>query len=130
VDRRAAFRPRPLVLADDGADVTVAAQGTITPVDPAPLGPVGTVEVTPPEAIPEIVSEARLVQRRWAESSHAERRALLVRVAHVLLDSADELAGTITAETGKPMLEAYTAELFLALEQLRWTAVNAERVIG
>ena len=110
--------------------MTVAAQRTITPVDPATLEPVGTVEVTPPEAIEEIVSEARLVQRRWAESSHAERRALLVRVARVLLDSADQLAGTITAETGKPVLEAYTAELFLALEQLRWTAANAERVIG
>ena len=110
--------------------MTVAAQRTITPVDPATLEPVGTVEVTPPEAIDEIVAEARLVQRRWASPPHAERRALLVRVAHVLLDSADELAGAITAETGKPVLEAYTAELFLALEQLRWTAANAERVIA
>ena len=36
----------------------------------------------------------------------------------------------MTAETGKPLLESYTAELFLALEQLRWTAANAEQVIG
>jgi succinate-semialdehyde dehydrogenase/glutarate-semialdehyde dehydrogenase len=110
--------------------VNVAAANALTPVDPATLEPVGTVEVTQPEAIPEIVAEARLVQRRWAESAHDERRALLVRVAHFLLDSADDLAATVTAETGKPVLEAYTAELFLALEQLRWTAANAERVVG
>jgi acyl-CoA reductase-like NAD-dependent aldehyde dehydrogenase len=110
--------------------VTVAPAKTLTPVDPATLEPVGTVEATPREAIGEIVAEARLVQRRWAGSSHAERRALLVRVAHVLLDAADELAETITAETGKPVIEAYTAELFLVLEQLRWTAANAERVLG
>jgi acyl-CoA reductase-like NAD-dependent aldehyde dehydrogenase len=110
--------------------VTVAASKTLQSVDPATLQPVGTVEVTPPEAIAELVTEARLVQQRWADSSHAERRALLVRVAHFLLDSADELAATVTAETGKPLLESYTAELFLALEQLRWTAANAERVIG
>jgi len=110
--------------------VTVAAAKELRPVDPATLEPVGTVDVTPPEAIAEIVSESRLVQRRWAESAHAERRALLVRVARFLLDSADELAGTVTAETGKPLLESYTAELFLALEQLRWTAANAERIIG
>ena len=36
----------------------------------------------------------------------------------------------MTAETGKPLLESYTAELFLALEQLRWTAASAEQVIG
>jgi acyl-CoA reductase-like NAD-dependent aldehyde dehydrogenase len=110
--------------------MTVAPAKVLTPVDPATLEPVGTVEITPPEAIAEIVSEARLVQRGCAQSTHAERRALLVRVAHVLLDSADELARTITAETGKPVVEAYTAELFLALEQLRWTAASAERVIG
>ena len=110
--------------------MTVAASKRLQSVDPATLEPVGTVEVTPPEAIAEVVTEARLVQQRWADSSHAERRALLVRVAHFLLDSADELAATVTAETGKPLLESYTAELFLALEQLRWTAANAERVIG
>ena len=113
-----------------GALVSVASAKTLTSVDPATLEPVGTVDVTPPEATAEIVAEARLVQRRWAESSQAERRALLVRVAQVLLDAADDIAATITAETGKPVIESYTAELFLALEQLRWTAGNAERVLG
>ena len=47
---------------------------TITPVDPATLEPVGTVEVTPPEAIDEIVSEARLVQRRWADLARRAAR--------------------------------------------------------
>ena len=130
LDRRAALRPGPLG-SPRGAFVTVAAAKALTPVDPATLEPVGTVEVTPPEAIAEIVAEARLVQRRWARvGGTTSGAALLVRVAHFLLDSADDLAATITAETGKPVLEAYTAELFLALEQLRWTAANAERVVG
>ena len=110
--------------------MSVAARRVIESVDPATLETVGTVEVTPPEAVAEIVSESRLAQRRWGESSHADRRALLLRVAHVLLDAADDLTETITAETGKPLVESYTAELFLALEQVRWTVANAERVIG
>ena len=110
--------------------MAVAAEDVLRSVDPATLEPVGTVEVMPPEAVPELVAEARLVQRSWAGSTHAERRALLVRVAHRLLDSADRRAATISAETGKPLLEAYVAELFLALEQLRWTGANAERVLG
>jgi len=99
-------------------------------VDPATLEPVGTVPATLPEAIPELVTEAKLVQRRWGESSHAERRSLLLAVAHRLLDEADDLAATITAETGKPLLEAYTAELFLALEHLRWTAQHAGKLLS
>jgi succinate-semialdehyde dehydrogenase/glutarate-semialdehyde dehydrogenase len=105
-------------------------EGQLRSVDPATLEPVGTVDITPPEAIPELVAEAGLAQHRWGETSHAERRRLLVRVAHVLLDRAEELAGTITAETGKPLLESYVAELFLALEHLRWTAQHFGEVLG
>lgn len=108
----------------------VVAEDELRSIDPATLEQVGSVPVTPPEAIPELVAEARLVQRRWAESTHADRRALLVRVAHVLLDEAEELAATITAETGKPLLESYVAELFLGLEHLRWTAQHAGKVLG
>jgi acyl-CoA reductase-like NAD-dependent aldehyde dehydrogenase len=98
-------------------------------VDPATLEPVGAVQATPPEAVTEAVSEAQLVQRRWRESGFDERRTLLARVAHGLLDHADEVATTITAETGKPVLESYLAEVFLALEQLRWTAAHACRIL-
>ncbi|HEX9415439.1 MAG TPA: aldehyde dehydrogenase family protein [Gaiellaceae bacterium] len=106
------------------------AAGELRSVDPATLEPVGSVPATPREAIPELVAEATLAQRRWAGSSHAERRALLARAAHFLLDNAEELARTITAETGKPLLESYVAELFLALEHLRWTAEHAGKVLA
>jgi acyl-CoA reductase-like NAD-dependent aldehyde dehydrogenase len=99
-------------------------------VDPATLQEVGTVDVTSAAAIPEIVADAALAQRRWRGTSHAERRALLAAVASCVLDTADELAALVTAETGKPLLEAYLAELFLALEHLRWTAANAGKVLA
>ncbi|MGZ4440341.1 MAG: aldehyde dehydrogenase family protein, partial [Gaiellaceae bacterium] len=98
-------------------------------VNPATLEPVGSVPVSAPEEVAEAVSDARLAAGRWAESSFAERRALLGRVAAAVLDSADEIAATVTAETGKPLLEAYTAELFVALDNLVWAAANAPRVL-
>lgn len=107
-----------------------AAEGELRSIDPATLEPVGSVSVTPAEAIPEVVAEAAIVQRAWAQSSRVARRALLADVASFLLANADELAGTITAETGKPVLESYTSELFLALEHLRWTAENAGSVLA
>ncbi|MDQ2910659.1 MAG: aldehyde dehydrogenase family protein [Actinomycetota bacterium] len=98
-------------------------------VNPATLEPVGAVEVSPPEEVAEVVAEARLAAERWAQSSFGERRALLGRVAAELLDAADELASTVTAETGKPLVESYTAELFVALDNLVWAASNAGRVL-
>ena len=47
-------------------------------VNPATLEEVGSVTVSPPEEVAETVTDARLAAQRWAESSFAERRALLV----------------------------------------------------
>ena len=42
----------------------------------------------------------------------------------------DEIASTVTAETGKPLVESYAAELFVSAESVRWIARYAERVLG
>jgi succinate-semialdehyde dehydrogenase/glutarate-semialdehyde dehydrogenase len=106
-----------------------AQAGELRPVNPATLEPVGSVPVSAPEEVAEAVGDARLAAERWAGASFAERRALLGRAAAVLLDAADEIAATVTAETGKPLVESYTAELFVALDNLVWAASNAGRVL-
>jgi succinate-semialdehyde dehydrogenase/glutarate-semialdehyde dehydrogenase len=99
-------------------------------VNPATLEEVGSVPVSPPEEVAEAVSEARVAAARWAQSSFAERRELLAAVSVAVLDRADELAATVTAETGKPLVESFTAELFVGLDNIVWAASNAERVLG
>ena len=101
----------------------------LRPVNPATLEPVGSVPVSAPEEVAEAVADARLAAERWAESSFAERRALLGDVAAAVLDQAEEIAATVTAETGKPPVESYTAELFVGLDNLIWAAENAGRVL-
>ena len=97
----------------------------LRPVNPATLEPVGSVPVSAPEEVSEAVADARLAAERWAGASFDERRALLGRVAERVLDAADEIAGTVTAETGKPLVESFTAELFVGLDNLVWAASNA-----
>ena len=99
-------------------------------VSPATLEVVGSVRVTAPEDVAQAVDEARAAQEIWARATFAERRALLVDVARLVLERMDEIAATITAETGKPIAEAYTTELLLAVEQLAWLARNLERVLA
>jgi acyl-CoA reductase-like NAD-dependent aldehyde dehydrogenase len=110
--------------------VTAPAQfEELRPVNPATLEPVGAVPVSPPEEVADTVAEARIAAEHWAQASFAERRALLGRVAAELLDAADDVAATVTAESGKPLLESYTAELFVSLDNLVWAAQNAERAL-
>jgi succinate-semialdehyde dehydrogenase/glutarate-semialdehyde dehydrogenase len=106
-----------------------ASPETLVPINPATLEPVGSVRTTPPEELGDVLSEARAAQAAWAARPLPERGSLLRRVAHELLDAADEIALTIVAETGKPVVEAYTSELFVCLDHAAWLARHARRVL-
>jgi acyl-CoA reductase-like NAD-dependent aldehyde dehydrogenase len=110
--------------------MAVAAIGELRVVNPATLELVGTVTTTDPSAVQEIVSEAKLAQEAWGATPLVDRRALLVRVAATVLERADEIADTVVSETGKPRVEAFTTELFPALDALVWLAKEASGLLA
>jgi succinate-semialdehyde dehydrogenase/glutarate-semialdehyde dehydrogenase len=107
---------------------TLAVEGELRPVNPATLEPVGVVAVT--DDVTTIVAAAASAQSAWSRTSFDDRRALLERVTRVLVARKDEIAATITAETGKPIVESYTTELMLGVEQVAWLAKHLERVLA
>jgi acyl-CoA reductase-like NAD-dependent aldehyde dehydrogenase len=110
--------------------MAVAATRELHVVNPATLALVATVETTDPARVQELVVDARLAQERWAEASFDDRRTLLLSVAELVLDRLDSIADTVVSETGKPRTEAYTSELFPAVDALVWLAGNAHRVLA
>jgi succinate-semialdehyde dehydrogenase/glutarate-semialdehyde dehydrogenase len=110
--------------------MAVAASRELRVVNPASLELVATVRATDPAAVQELVTEARLAQERWAEATLGDRRGLLVAVSELVLGRLDEIADTVVAETGKPRTEAYTTELFPALDALVWLARNAPKLLA
>jgi acyl-CoA reductase-like NAD-dependent aldehyde dehydrogenase len=106
------------------------ARETLVSIDPATLREVGTTAVTEPEAVSEAVSEARAAQREWAARPLAERGALLRRVAREIVADDLALARQIVDESGKPVVEAYTHDLFVAVEALTWLAGALEGVLS
>ena len=109
---------------------TLAVEGKLRPVNPATLEPVGAVPVTDGRRARSSRRAAAAQERRGrgrrstsgARCSSAWREVLVARM--------DEIAATITAETGKPIVEAYTTELMLGVEQVAWLAKNVERVLA
>jgi len=67
---------------------------------------VGTVEVTPPEAIPDLVAGARAAQVQWAALGVEGRAELLGQAARRFVEEAKSLGRLITEEMGKPLTEA------------------------
>jgi acyl-CoA reductase-like NAD-dependent aldehyde dehydrogenase len=110
--------------------MAVALERELTSINPATLEVVGAVLRTPIEAVPELVTEARLAQERWARAPSQERRGLLESVVRVLLAHADAVAGTIAAETGKPLVEAFTTDVFVSLDNAHWIARRAAKALA
>src|SRR3954464_3839701 len=108
--------------------MAVAASRELRVVNPATLELVGMVPATDPAHVQEVVVEARLPQRRFAEATLRDRRDLLLRVADLALERRDEIAATVMAETAKPRTEAYTTELFPALDAPAVLAAHRERL--
>ena len=75
--------------------------------------------------VAEAASPRSFGRSRWPSGG-----ALLVRVAELVLERADEIADAIVAETAKPRVEAFTTELFPALDCLAWLARNAPKLLA
>jgi acyl-CoA reductase-like NAD-dependent aldehyde dehydrogenase len=110
--------------------MTVVAGGVLEVVNPATLEVVGSVAVDEPAAAPARVAEAVEAQARWAERTPAQRAAALRELSRLVLSRVDDIAATVISETAKPRVEAYTTELFPALDALAWLARNAPRLLA
>jgi acyl-CoA reductase-like NAD-dependent aldehyde dehydrogenase len=111
------------------APAELVVEGELRSLNPATLEPVGSVPTTDPREVAELVERAGSAQARWADESFEARRRLVLAAARALLDRMDEIAATVTAETGKPLVESYTAELLVSVENARWVAASAGRVL-
>ncbi|MDX6478007.1 MAG: hypothetical protein QOG29_594, partial [Gaiellaceae bacterium] len=98
--------------------------------NPATLEPVGAVPLTDPADLPRLVTAARSAQADWALTSFEERRRVLESAIRFVVEQMDEVAATVTAETGKPLAESFTSELLPAVDQARWMARNADKVLA
>ncbi len=76
-------------------------------------------EATPPE-VEAAVADAKAAQRPWAGHPIEYRLQVLGRFRELLLDRREEVARTVSRETGKPIGEATATELSPVLNALRF----------
>ena len=98
--------------------------------NPATLEQVGAVPLTGPAELPRLVAAASSAQSGWVLTTFEERRRVLESAIRFVVEQMDEVAATVTAETGKPLAESFTSELLPAVDQARWMARNADKVLA
>jgi len=102
---------------------------TFKSFNPATGSLLGTFPIHSAADVASAVLVAREASRTWQELGFDGRRAALARWARHTARNLEDLVTLVHAENGKTRADA-TAEIFIALELIRWTSRNAQRVLG
>jgi acyl-CoA reductase-like NAD-dependent aldehyde dehydrogenase len=98
----------------------------LSPRDGSPLPPVVT---TAPDRLPAIVAVARAAQATWGALPVEARIEVLRKAKARFLLAADEVAELVSRETGKPLGEAYPAEVVPNADLFTYWANEASRLL-
>lgn len=108
--------------------MTQTATPTFPVTNPATGASVGTFPVHTAEDIAERLAAAREAQVWWAELGFTERKRRINRWIAAIANASDEICDLGFAETGRPRGDVQF-ELIAGLEDLRWAAAHAKRVL-
>ncbi len=101
----------------------------IISVDPSTGEELGRVPSFSDDDVQEALARSREAFAEWRATSFAERRELVMAAREVILGELDEIAGLISAETGKPVAEALAMEVAPVLDLMRHFAESAEKML-
>jgi acyl-CoA reductase-like NAD-dependent aldehyde dehydrogenase len=114
-------------LRDSGASTT---QAELAARDPATGALLGSVAITPPARIDELVDAVAKVQPLWALLRVKDRARYMDRMAQAVIDDFDELVEELGREQGRPRAEIAALELLAAIDALRWVAEDGAEVLS
>ncbi|SAL52591.1 succinate-semialdehyde dehydrogenase [Caballeronia udeis] len=109
-------------IADTGA-------GFIDVVNPATGASIGKVPKATRSMTSAAIEKAHSVLKKWSARPAAERSQIIKRWFDLIVANADDLAGILTAEQGKPLAEA-RGEILYGAAFFEWYAEDAKRLHG
>ena len=95
-------------------------RGRIKSRNPATGEVLGDVEAATPEDVEEAVESARAAQPDWANRTVEERLKILDTFQDRLVREREEVARTVSSETGKPVGESLVTDLIPVLDAVRF----------
>jgi acyl-CoA reductase-like NAD-dependent aldehyde dehydrogenase len=102
---------------------------TLPSINPATGQVVAQFEKTLPAQVPEVVRCARAAQAAWAKVSIADRSEKLRALRGCMMASRKELVDAVVRESGKPLVEALFADVFVSLDSAEHWASEAARAL-
>lgn len=98
-------------------------------LNPATGETLGRMPAASPDEVAAAVERARQAQRRWAQSSFAQRRAVLRNILDHTLEHLDELCAAAVEDSGKTYENALLGEIMPVCNKIRWVMRNGEKYL-
>ncbi|GGX96200.1 aldehyde dehydrogenase [Litchfieldella qijiaojingensis] len=116
----------------DGRSVASSDGGTLTTWNPATGEVLGTVAACTADDVDNAVAAARASFEAgvWSQAAPAERKAVLQRLAALMLENQEELALLESLDTGKPISDAYGIDIPGAAGCFSWYAEATDKLYG
>jgi len=96
---------------------------------PATLDRIGEIEIATVEDVNAAVARARAAFEGWSALTFDQRARHVRRLRDVIVASVDRVVDVICRDTGKPRIEATTAEVLTSCDAISFYARNAKRVL-
>ncbi|MDE2444577.1 MAG: NAD-dependent succinate-semialdehyde dehydrogenase [Alphaproteobacteria bacterium] len=113
----------------DGVWITQSTSSTLPVVDPATGEQLGTAPIATVADVNGAIAAADKAFGAWSHLAAWSRADLMHKCADVMAARSEEVARTMTLETGKPIAQA-RREWQLSVDQFRWAAEEARRIYG
>jgi len=113
----------------DGAWSDAADGGTLDVTNPATGAVLGTVPAMGAGETRLAISAADRALPEWRAKTAKERASILMRWFSLIMENQEDLAKLMTAEQGKPLMEA-RGEIAYGASFIEWFAEEAKRVYG
>jgi succinate-semialdehyde dehydrogenase/glutarate-semialdehyde dehydrogenase len=110
--------------------VSATATAQLDSLNPASGELLGSVPVTAPDDVQQVVRDVAKVQPFWAQLTLGDRARYLERAAQVLIDEGDDIRDLIVREQGKPRNEAFSMEVLPTIDALSWIAGEGPQILA
>ena len=94
---------------------------------PVDLSHIDTYDCANSDEISAVMTQAKIAQSKWKQTTLKERVELMHRVADVVIQQQDRIMDVVMRETGKPIQEAMAMEVFSSVDSLVFYAKRAEK---
>lgn len=96
---------------------------------PATLEPIGELVCASESDVQAAVAKARQAQKSWGAKSVDERVEYLLKLRDVILDEQDRVVETVIRETGKPLQDALTFEVYAVCDFITYWCKQAKKTL-